>query len=97
MNILNILNNKELSDIPILYILRIIDAIQKEICNGANRYKEMTNDELKHTGYLHDKAVQEIEKISKVYKPNEEMEEKWEKCHKRFVEKTSWIKQMLTL
>ena len=34
MNILNILNNKELSDIPILYILRIINAIQKEICNG---------------------------------------------------------------
>ena len=34
MNILNILNNKELSDIPILYILRIIDAIQKEIFNG---------------------------------------------------------------
>ena len=34
MNIINILNNKELSDIPILYILRIIGAIQKEICNG---------------------------------------------------------------
>ena len=33
MNIINILNNKELSDIPILYILRIIGAIQKEICN----------------------------------------------------------------
>ena len=34
MNILNILNNKELSDIPILYILRIINAIQKESING---------------------------------------------------------------
>ena len=34
MNILNILNNKELSDIPILYILRIIDAIQKVIQLG---------------------------------------------------------------
>ena len=33
MNILNIWNNKELSDIPILYILRIIDAIQKESIN----------------------------------------------------------------
>ena len=33
MNILNILNNKELSDIPILYILRIIDSIQKESIN----------------------------------------------------------------
>ena len=34
MNILNILNNKELSDIPILYILRIIGAIQKESIDG---------------------------------------------------------------
>ena len=47
----------------------------------------MANDELKHAGYLHDKAIQEIEEISKVYKPTEEMEEKWEKCHKKFVEK----------
>lgn len=45
----------------------------------ANRYKEMANDELKHAGYLHDKAVQDIEEISKVYKPTEEMEEKWGK------------------
>ena len=42
----------------------------------ANRYKEMANDELKHAGYLHDKAIQEIEEISKVFTPTEEMEEK---------------------
>lgn len=30
MNITNILNSKELQDIPILYILRIINEIQKE-------------------------------------------------------------------
>ena len=41
MNILNILNNKELSGIPILYILRIIDAIQKEICNGRIGIKKL--------------------------------------------------------
>ena len=44
----------------------------------ANRYKDMANDELKHAEYLHDKAIQKIEEISKVYKPTEEMEEKWE-------------------
>lgn len=33
MNILNILNDKELSDIPILYILRVIHSVQKEIQN----------------------------------------------------------------
>ena len=30
MNVLNILNNSEISDIPILYILRVIHVIQKE-------------------------------------------------------------------
>lgn len=36
MNVLNILNNPELSDIPILYILRVIHAIQKEESNGQS-------------------------------------------------------------
>ena len=30
----------------------------------ANRYKEMSNDELKHAGYIHEMAVKEIEEIS---------------------------------
>ena len=33
MNILNILNDEQLKDIPILYILRVIDAIQRENLN----------------------------------------------------------------
>ena len=62
----------------------------------ANRYKEMTNDELKHAGYLHDKAVQDIEEISKVFTPTEEMEEKLEKCHKNFVKKQLETLQNIT-
>ena len=33
MNIMNILNDTEIQDIPILYILRIINVVQKEIIN----------------------------------------------------------------
>ena len=33
MNIMNILNNTEIQDIPILYILRVINVVQKEIIN----------------------------------------------------------------
>lgn len=33
MNILNILNDEQLKDIPILYILRVVDAIQREKLN----------------------------------------------------------------
>ena len=69
------------------YAEKYVECKAKGDMQWANRYKEMANDELKHAGYLHDKATHEIE----------EMEEKWEKCHKNFVEKTAWIKQMLAM
>ena len=64
---------------------------------AANRYKEMSNDELKHAGYLHEWAVREIEKIATVYTAPVEMQEKWEQAHKKYVEKTAMIKQMLAM
>ena len=63
----------------------------------ANRYKEMANDELKHAVYIHERAVEEIEELRKVYTPPEEMLEKWESDHRKFLEKTAWIKQMLAM
>ena len=33
----------------------------------ANRYKEMATDELKHAGYIHDRAVEEIEELRKEF------------------------------
>lgn len=63
----------------------------------ANRYKEMAEDELKHAMYLHEKAVSEINEISKTYHPPAEMEAAWKAAHKEYVEKASMIKQMLTL
>ena len=63
----------------------------------ANRYHEMAEDELKHAGYIHGFATEEIQNISKVYTAPVEMQEKWEKEHKRFVEKTAWIRQMLVM
>ena len=65
--------------------------------NWANRYKEMANDELKHAVYIHERAVEEIEELRKVYTPPEEMMEKWESDHRKFLEKNAWIKQMLAM
>ena len=79
------------------YAEKYVECKGKGDMQWANRCKEMANDELKHSGYLHDKAVQDIEEISKVYKPTEEMEEKWEKCHKKYVGQSAWVKQMLSL
>lgn len=76
---------------------RYIECKAKNEMQKASRYNEMANDELKHATFLHEWAVAEIEKISKVYQPPPEMEEKWKKSHKNFVHKAAWIKQMLAM
>lgn len=63
----------------------------------ANKYKEMAQQELSHAMTIHGFATEAIEHLSKIYTPPVEMEEKWEKSHKEYVEKAAWIKQMLTL
>ena len=63
----------------------------------ANRFREMSNDELKHANYLHEAAVAEISELRKIYKPPVEMEKKWEEAHAQYAEEAAIIKQMLTL
>lgn len=63
----------------------------------ASRYREMATDELKHAGYIHDLAVEEITKLRNVYTPPADMEEKWNISHKRYIEKAAWIKQILAM
>lgn len=63
----------------------------------AMRYKEMSNDELKHAMYIHEWATQAIKKISETVTPPAEMLEKWEHDHKMYVEAVAHIKQMLTM
>ena len=63
----------------------------------SKRYYEMAEDELKHANYLHDKAVEEIESLRKVYTPPQYMLNKWEESHKLFVQKSEWVKQMLAM
>lgn len=61
------------------------------------RYKQMATDELNHANWLHEKAMQEIEEINKVFQPTQKMLDKWEKSHAEYVEKSAWIKQMLAM
>ena len=39
----------------------------------------------------------EIEELRKVYAPPQEMLEKWNADHKKYIEKAAWIKQMLAM
>ena len=79
------------------YAEKYVECKAKGDMQSANRYKEMATDELKHATYEHEWAVNEIERISKIYTAPVEMQEAWEKSHKEYVEKVAWIKQMLTM
>lgn len=63
----------------------------------AKEFREMAEDELKHSGKIHDYAVMKINKLKEVYTPSQEMLDKWEESHKNYVDKAAWIKQMLAM
>lgn len=79
------------------YAEKYVECKAKGNTARAQKYKEMATDELKHTTYIHDMAIQDIEELKKIYTPPVEMEEKWDKSHKEYVESIAWVKQMLTL
>ena len=79
------------------YAEKYVECKAKGNMHRAKLYEEMANDELKHCGYIHEMAVQEIEDIKKVYTAPVDMQKKWEEAHKEYVEKVAWIKQMLAL
>lgn len=79
------------------YAEMYVDFKSKNNMAWANKYKQMSLDELNHAMNIHDYTVAEIEDLRKVYTPPQEMMDKWDKEHKEYVEQVAWIKQMLTL
>ena len=69
----------------------------KDNSEWSKRYYEMANQELQHASYLHDRVVEEIEELRKTYTPPQEMLDKWDSDHKKYIEKAAWIKQMLAM
>lgn len=63
----------------------------------ANLYYEIAQDELKHSTYYHEMAVQEIKRIKDVFKPTEAMQDAWDKSHVRYVEIAAWVRKMLEM
>lgn len=79
------------------YAEKYVEAKAEGNSMWANRYKEMAQDELKHAMYMHELAVTKIDQIRQVYEPSADMEEKWDKAHKEYVEKVAWIKTMMNM
>ena len=64
----------------------------------ANAYRKFSQDELDHATGIHSFAVQDIERIRKVYpNPPTEMQREWERVHLEMIEKTAVIKNMLSM
>lgn len=63
----------------------------------ANKFKEAAMDELKHANYLHEYAVQVINKYKEKFTPPQNMQDEWDKSHALYIEKAAWIKTMLAM
>lgn len=63
----------------------------------ASKFKTMAYDELNHAMTLHDYAIEQIQSLNRVYTAPQKMQEKWDKSHAKYVEKTAWIRQMLDM
>ncbi len=79
------------------YAEKAIESRVKNDMSAANKFKEMAHDELKHATYLHEMAVQAINEVRQYYTPPVAMLEAWEKSHAEYVERTAWVKQMLSM
>ena len=79
------------------YAETYLDYKAKGNSNWAAKYKSMAEDELKHATYIHDRAMEEITELNRVFKPPVEMEQKWTEAHKWYVERVSWVKMMLQM
>lgn len=79
------------------YAEKYVDCKSQNKTEWASKFKKMAEDELVHSTNLHSLAIEEIEQLKKVYVAPESMQEKWDKSHKKYIERTAWIKQMLAM
>ena len=79
------------------YAEKYVEMKSLDKSSWASRFKSMAEDELKHAMYNHDYAVEEITRLKSVYQPTNEMLEHWDAEHRKYVDKTAWIKQMISM
>lgn len=79
------------------YAEKYLEHKAKSDTTWANRYMEMAEDELRHAEYIHELVVKEIEEMRSVFTPPVEMMERWDRAHKKYVEKVAIIKQLLAM
>lgn len=88
--------DKEL-DLAECYAEKYIECKADGDSQMAGIYRELTNNSITNADSLHNIAVAVIERIKTVYMPTAEMQEKWDETHKKYVDKATEIKRMLTM
>lgn len=88
--------NEELHDAQ-KYAEKYVEWKSRNNSTYAQKYHKLSEDEVSHAMFIHDVATAEIEQLKSVYKPPEDMLQKWEDEHKNYVDKVAWIKQMLAM
>ena len=61
----------------------------------AERFRSMSEDELRHASILHSRAVDEIRKLEQHYHPTNEMKDAWDESHREYVKMHQWIEELL--
>lgn len=80
-----------------MYAEKYVERKANDDTKWAGRFKAMAEDEIRHSTQIHELIVEEIEKLKKIYTPPQEMLDKWDHEHVKYVDKAAWIKQMLAL
>lgn len=80
-----------------MYAEKYVERKANDDTKWAARFKAMAEDEIRHSTQIHELIVEEIEKLKKIYTPPQEMLDKWDHEHVKYVDSAAWIKQMLAL
>ena len=79
------------------YAEKYIECKAKGHGDAAGKYHAMSEDELKHAGWLHEMAAAEIGELDKVFRPTEDQRRTWEQSNARYADSAAWVKQMLAM
>ena len=58
-------------------------------------YKQLAQDEIRHSDVIHKIALEDIEQLNSIYNPSSEMLATWDKAHIEFVNKYKWIESLI--
>lgn len=63
----------------------------------AKKFKAMSEESLKHSTIIYSLVIREINKLKNTYTLPIKMKECWKQKEEKYIEKSAWIKQMLSM